>query len=227
MFRPRNLLVFLTLLLFVGAADAQRGGRSDGSKRRPNERSSQGGGKVSSTKSNNDYAGLKWDQRLWYGVGGTLNFVAYNGQSFAQIGLTPMVGYKFNNFLSAGPRVGATTSFIKGPTDQGANQRFNLTNFTAGAFARAKIYMFYAQAEFNALSSQYVGTNNFGEFVTEPNSLDVLKFRESDSQFLLGIGYNPGGGGGSTDIGLFYNIFDDVNSTTNPFVFRVMLTLKY
>ena len=216
----RYVLALLVLLSFATDVDAQRGGRDDGSRRRPNSRG------VGSP--NNDYAGLPVRDRLWYGAGGTLNFVAYNGESFAQIGLTPMVGYRLNNWLSAGPRAGVIATIVKGPIDNGTNARFVLLDLVGGIFARAKVAQFYGQVELNGLSYQIPeGINTFGEYVTEPDSDSVRKTRIGDTQLLTGIGYNPGIGGVGTDIGLFYNLFDDVNSATNPFVFRIMLTFNY
>ena len=135
-------------------AEAQRGGRGDGSRRRPNPRAS-----------DNDLSGLKFADRLWFGAGGNFGFQGGNNQSFTQLGLTPQVGYKFNNWLSAGPRFGADLNIIKGfagnsTGSQIETRRFTLVNYTAGAFVRGRFRQFYAQTEFNMISRELPFSSN-------------------------------------------------------------------
>ncbi len=209
----RFLLPLAVLLIALPEAEAQRGGRGD-SKRTPTSR-----------KPANDMGSFQ--DRLWYGAGGIFGFSNNGVTSFTSIGLIPQVGFKFNEWFSAGPRVGLTWNSIKGPTDRGINQRANSWSYNAGLFARAKVSVFYAQAEGLYLNDAYYTVGPGGALVTGSDQRPLTQ-RDGDVQMLTGVGYNPGLGRGlSSDIGVFYNIFDDVNSNRSPFQFRIILTYNY
>lgn len=216
-----RILSLTALLTFAVAlpdgASQYRGGRQDAPR---------GRGPIA-----DDELPREFKARLWYGAGGTLNFFSFNGNSTATLGLIPQIGYKINPWLSAGPRLGATWSTVKAPTDLQNRQRVNAWDFTAGGFARAKISMFYAQTEVSYLSDERL-VETFplsGILVTNPETGKPTTVRDPDTQWLVGAGYNPGTGRGalSTDIGIFYNLFDDAESNTNPITFRIMLTFNY
>lgn len=213
-------------------AEAQRGGRGgrgDGSGRRPNPRAAQ-----------NDLSDLEFKDRLWFGAGGTLGFQGGNGQSFTQIGLTPQIGYKITNWLSAGPRFGATLALVKGfavaangSSNDVDTRRYATVDYTIGGFVRGRYRQFYVQGEFNALSVEFAPRFAIGNFQTavfvDDATNDVITERIGDSQLQIGAGYAPPGNGGiGTDIGIFYNLFDDVRSiNTSAVEFRVQLTFRY
>ena len=208
------LAAIATLALALPPADAQyRGGRRDAPARRGGDRG--------------DGLPREFEARLWYGAGGTLQFSSFNGNSFAAVGLSPQIGYKINPWLSAGPRFGLTWNTIKGNTDLQNRQRVNTWDWSAGGFARAKVFAFYAQAELSYLSNEFAVSDGFGTLLTDPIDGQPRTVRDPDTQLLLGVGYNPGGGLLGTDIGVFYNLFDDVQSNTSPIVFRVMVTFNY
>ena len=218
-------LPLLFLLLLAGLAieaEAQRGGRSDGSRRRPNARAA--GGELS---------GLKFADRLWFGAGGNFGFQGGNNQSFTQLGLTPQVGYKFTEWLSAGPRFGADLFIIKGFAGSSSGgpvetRRFTLVNYTAGAFVRGRFRQFYAQTEVNVISRELPFSSG-GVFVVGDDTNDILTERESEPQLQIGIGYAPPNPGGiSTDFGIYYNLFDDVESfNRSPIELRINLLFRY
>ena len=212
----RIILAAFVLLLILPQAEAQRGGRKT-SKRPSSSRS-----KSKSSKSQGDFV-----SRLWYGAGGTAGFAGSNGTNQFTVGLIPQVGYKFNEWLSAGPRVGATYTGVKAFTFSNTRERAHLWDFTAAAFARGRVSFFYVQTEFGIISRNYIP--NF--FSTGRIPLDInlepATARENEEVFLIGIGYNPSIGGMGSDIGVFYNIFDDVNAISNPITLRFMLTLNY
>ena len=219
----RTLTLFLLALLTGAVAFGQRGGRDDGSRRRPNARG--GGGEL---------AQLKFQDRLWFGAGGSLGFRGGNDQSFAQIGITPQVGYKFNNWLSAGPRFGVDLFLIKGFAARegvgvGEPRRYTLVDLTLGGFVRGRYRQFYVQTELNALSRELPAENSSGSALVDDRSNDVVTDREGDVQLQVGVGYAPPGNGGlGTDIGIFYNLFDDVESfNISPIEFRFNLTFRY
>ena len=209
------VLVALCLAAATPAMSQYRGGRQDAPARRGGDRG--------------DELPREFAARLWYGAGGTLGFQSFNESSFAAVGLSPQVGYKFTPWLSAGPRVSVTWNTIKGFTVLGDRQRSNTWDFGAGGFARAKVMQFYGQTEVTYLSNEFtlreLGTGRISTGLDgQPETI-----RDNDLQWLVGVGYSPSGPPGSlgTDIGIFYNLFDDVTSNTPPISFRLMLTFNY
>ena len=90
---------------------------------------------------------------LWYGAGAQLGFSSNQFNSLFVVGLSPIVGYKLNNFLSVGPRGAFTYNAYR--EDVGANDRLKINYITweAGLFARAKvIYPFFAHVEYSLVS---------------------------------------------------------------------------
>lgn len=213
----RVLLAAFVLLLVLPQADAQRGGRS--APKRPNSSAS----KTRQSKQQSDFV-----SRLWYGAGGTAGFQGGNVTSIYSIGLTPQVGYKFNEWLSAGPRFGVTYTGVKAFTDRtNVRERAHLWDFSVSAFARARISAFYVQSEFGILSQNYL--RDFwrtGRIPLDIN-LEPAYARENQEVLLIGAGYNASVGGMGTDIGLFYNLFDDVNALGSPISIRIILTFGY
>jgi len=86
--------------------------------------------------------------------------------------------------------------------------------------------MFYLQAEPGIESQNLYYTNNRGEIATDIN-LEPATERRNETVFLIGAGYNGSMGGMGSDIGIFYNIFDNAESIRNPISFRFMLTFGY
>ncbi len=163
--------------------------------------------------------------RSWVGASASLSFFGNGGFNQTTLGISPMVGYKVTPWLSAGPRFSVLYNGVKGRTSAGT-QRVNLWDFGGGAFVRTKVYMFYAQAEFTSLSQQNFFVSG-GQIAIDPATSEPRRERTSDQELLVGIGYNPGGGGVGSDIGIFYNLFDNVESQRSAITFRVMLTFGY
>lgn len=212
----RVLIAAFVLLLVLPEAEAQRGGRS--APKRPNSSASR---TKSKKKTQSDFT-----ERLWYGAGGTLGFSGNNAFNVFTIGVLPQVGYKFNDWLSAGPRLGAVYTGVKGETDRGVRDRVNLWNFTGSGFARARIAVFYIQPEFGIESRNDFFTDGFGRIATDQD-FEPATARENVEVLNIGVGYNGSFGGLGSDIGIFYNLFDDVNSVTSPISLRVSLTFNY
>lgn len=128
--------------------------------------------------------------QLWYGAGATIGFSANQYSSLFRIGLAPMVGYKFNNFLSFGPRISVVYnryhSDAFGAVDEFTDGSFS---WAAGLFTRAKIYRsFFVHAEYSLQSEKDI--YNFNGSLVEDRITRAIPF--------LGAGINQGGGMGST-----------------------------
>ncbi len=120
---------------------------------------------------------------IWYGAGATLGFSANQFSSLFRIGVAPMVGYKFNNFLSAGPRASVVYSRFSSDVFKD-----NSINWAVGLFARAKVFRsFFVHAEYSLLNEREV--NPINGFWLDGRVVRAIPF--------LGGGINQGGGPGS------------------------------
>lgn len=157
--------------------------------------------------------------RLWYGGGIGLGFGAYNGTSSFGVGISPMVGYKFLNFLSAGPRVSIFYSSLK----YAGFKPLGLLNTEAGVFLRGHVYRgFFVQGDLSY------------EWVQEPYEqigTTITKRTFGRPNQYLGIGYNfgRGEGGAGSEISLHYNfaVASDINSYEQPIDYRFAFTWRF
>ncbi|MCP9236738.1 hypothetical protein [Lewinella sp. JB7] len=119
---------------------------------------------------------------IWYGAGAQLGFRGGNNFSFFQIGVSPMAGYKFNNFLSFGPRVSVTYNSFR---DDFAAIKDKYFSWSAGLFGRAKIFRgLFVHGEYSLISDVDYFVAGGQERVTR-----AIPF--------LGAGFNQGGGPGN------------------------------
>ena len=157
--------------------------------------------------------------RLWYGGGLALGFNGFNGGNVFSFGLSPMVGYKITPALSVGPRVSFLFSSIKVPRYKAVG----LFDVDAGAFVRVRV--------FRGLFIQGEASN---EWYHEPIFYsDLTTGKEAFTRFntRLGAGWNfsQGGGGGGSEIGIFYNftVANDLESYQNPLEYRFGFTWNF
>jgi hypothetical protein len=165
--------------------------------------------------------------RLWYGGNFNLGLNSGQGSSIFAIGITPMVGYKIIGGLSAGPRVGITYTNLKTYDTQNKISSVGLTDYSVGAFMRYKAFQsFFAHAEFEYLSQQFPGGDNYGRIVLGADG-KPLKIRENRQNRYLGLGYSSGNGLFGYEIMGLYN-FNVSNSTIeSPFTLRFGFTYKF
>lgn len=176
------LLLLFTLVVNVQNAEAQRRGKD-------------------STEDYFDESG-GFKHRLWYGGGFSLSYTS----NVLLIGVSPMVGYKFTDFLSAGPRV--SVDYYEVYID-GSNPR--LMGIGIGPWVRAK----FSETIFGHVEYEYQFTSNLN---------DAAKNRyntSSTDNFYLGLGYQSSGGGlFGYEILALYNLMED-NEFTVPISFRI------
>lgn len=148
---------------------------------------------------------------IWYGAGAQLGFQGGNNQSFFQIGLSPIVGYKLNNFLSVGPRASINyNSFRFDPGFGAPEQKNRFFTWSAGLFARARVFRgFFAHAEYSLVSDVDVFTDGSENRVTR-----ALPF--------LGGGLSQGGGPGAAgfEILVLFRLTQPDRLNDSPFEFR-------
>jgi len=227
-----SVLVLIALFMLPGDADAQRYGKKKKKKKKK---------KKTEQKSENS---INFQDRLWYGAGGSLNFFDVPGQSQFTIGLFPMVGYKFNNWLSAGPRVEAAYTNIRiaafdSNTGNFRTVRTNQFDFGGGAFARAKSpFGIYLHTEYLIRNDQCLTDFNGDCQVENPTSWAGARLDDDDrnletkrlirDSYYIGLGYNSSG---FSKIGYEFQINYDLllpdDVITSPFEIRAGLTYNF
>lgn len=154
----------------------------------------------------NDSDGALWDKIT---VGG--NFGLQFG-TVTYIDISPMIGYRFTDKLTAGP--GFTYRYLKVRGFEGSSI------YGGSAFARYLIgSQFFAQTQYESLNTQYYPVSANG---------DVSIRRDWVSGFFVGGGlYQPLGRRGAILLSAMYNLLhDNVRSPYNsPWVLNVGFTL--
>ena len=193
------LFSFITLLFacaFTDDAYAQRRGKKK---------------KKKSSKTDEYFDESGFANRLWYG--GSVPFQIGGdglGNNALLIGLSPMVGYKINDFFSVGPRASIKYYEIYWPGDN-----FKMLQLGIGAFGRARIASsFFAQIEYETLQSNEISDLGTG--------VDI-----SDDNLYLGIGYHsPMGNAWGYEIMILFN-FQEEREDVVPIEYRAGLTYKF
>jgi hypothetical protein len=165
-----------------------------------------------------DRRGGEFGSNLWYGAGAQLQFAGGNNQSFFLVGVSPIVGYKINNILSVGPRASVAYNRFRFTTFGGGDTTESFLTWSAGAFARAKIFgQFFAHAEYSLVNER---ERNFqtGELegITRP-----IPF--------LGGGISQGGGIGAAgfEILVLFRLSGADRIGDSPFEFRSGLNFNF
>ncbi len=165
--------------------------------------------------------------RLWYGGNFNLGLNSGNGSSIFAIGVTPMIGYKIIGGLSAGPRLGITYTSLKTVNSRNAISSVGLTDYSAGLFARYKaLQNFFAHAEYEYLSQQFPGGDNYGRILLDVDG-KAVKVRENRQNRYLGLGYNSSDGLFGYEIMGLYNFNISDNTVESPFSIRFGFTYKF
>ncbi len=196
-----SFLFLLAFAISIGNVDAQ----NYGSKKKKKK-------KKEKTEKTDDYFDESggFAHRLWYG--GMVNFQISggNGGNTLLLGISPMVGYKVNDFVSFGPRV--TFNYIEGYFP-GPNLK--IRELGIGAFGRAKFSpSIFAHIEYEVLNVKEI--SDFG-----------YEFGGSDENFYAGVGYNSalGNGFGYEIMGL-YNFMEEDESRV-PIEIRIGFTYNF
>ncbi len=180
--------------------------------------------KTTKSKAKTEKNTINLKERLWYGGSLNLGGGSYSLDQFTPgnifiIGLSPMVGYKFNKYLSAGPRIGWEYNY--GRFDQqGTILKYSAADYSFGLFGRLKfLNVLFLHAEFNRSSSTFItGAINAN------NKLETE--RVWDNHLLAGLGYNPGGIM-SYDLYLLWDFLAPKNTTNLPIQIRGGLTYNF
>ncbi|TXF84031.1 hypothetical protein FUA23_21380 [Neolewinella aurantiaca] len=165
-----------------------------------------------------DQRGDTFGSNLWFGAGAQLGFQSTSQSSFFQIGLSPIVGYKVNNFLSVGPR--GSFAYNSYRQDIGGGDRFkaNYATWQAGAFTRAKVIgQFFVHAEYSIVN-EVEGFDADGDAVRSTRAIPFL-----------GGGLSQGGGVGTAgfEIMLLFRLSAADRIGDSPFEIRTGLNYNF
>lgn len=154
--------------------------------------------------------------QIWWGTGAQLGFNSNNFESFFQIGLSPIVGYKINQVLSVGPRGSFAYNSYR-QTRTGGDFKASFVTWSAGAFARAKVFgQFFAHGEYSLLNE-----------VEGFNGDDAI--RATRAVPFLGGGISQGGGPGQAgfEILILFRLTAADRIGDSPFQFRSGLNFNF
>lgn len=225
-----SILILIALFMMPEDMDAQNYGKRRKKKKKKKAKTE----KVDERNS----SGFDWKEKLWFGAGGTLNFAGNEiGNEFI-IGLTPMVGYKIQPWLSVGPRLELT--YNTGRFDLGNIVGYNAVDYGAGVFLRVKSpFNVYLHTEYFLLNDQCLsdGTicsiespNNFTGVRLDPeDTSNLLTKRVTRDAMYIGLGYNSQNGFSKWgyEIQLNYDILAPETTTTLPIDLRFGLTYNF
>jgi len=188
--------------------------------------------KKTTTQRNSEYfdeSGKKLIDKLWFGADGIIRLRSVQNQSELTWGLSPMVGYKFTDNFSAGPRISFQNGILKLSDDLGNEASLNTIDYGAGLWTRHKILQqYFIHAEVELLSDESeVSENNF--LLLDPDDpTKILTTRESSTRFYLGPGYTSSFNGplGFSAYAL-WDFSQEFNSNNIPIVIRFGLTYNF
>lgn len=217
----KKLWIALLALLFVGAtantASAQIRRSQPTKKKSPTSRERE---RTREQKPFKDH--------LWYGLGGGAGFSGSQTFSAFQLSLVPMVGYKFTDYFSVGPRIGFTYTYIKGTDNFNTISVAQPIDYVGAAFTRLKfLQIFFLHAEYGFESRSYPFSDNFGRLVIDQQTGRVLTERVTSDMFNIGAGYNSGMGGLGYEVGVYYKALEPEDSYTLPFDLRFAFTYRF
>ncbi|MEY4134883.1 MAG: hypothetical protein ACOYOO_04955 [Saprospiraceae bacterium] len=157
----------------------------------------------------------EFKDRIWWGGGFALGFSTINNITTVQLGLSPMVGYKFTERFSAGPRVSALMSYFSARTFTGPRDNKFAPTWAGGIFSRYKLPgQLFAHLEYEFENRAFV-VQDIGGLVVNRNNFN---------NYYIGAGYNSNGG----ELLILYNL-NTVSGfqRTSPFVFRFGFTRNF
>ncbi len=207
------LFLFFALALVVQNAEAQT---KKVTKKKPTTTSKSNS--KSSSKKQDDQENF-WTEKMMYG--GYVNYPTL-GFGFFNMALTPMIGYKFTSFASAGLISNINYTWYRGQSGQ---TPINFVDFGVGAYARVRLFNFLL------LHADYMRQQTVYDF--DLNFTPAKPVREKSTPLNIGIGYLSGRDKWKYEIGVYYNANYDPKSLAVqargiiPFSYRAGITYNF
>lgn len=163
--------------------------------------------------------------RLWYGGNLDLGFYGNGNSSTFSIGLSPMVGYKFTERFSVGPRVSFRYVHLKALSGVGISKK-NMWTYSAGIFSRFKIIeSIFAHVEYEYENRDVYFVDSRGNVLVGSNG-EIETLRQSRDNLYIGAGYSSGGEF-RYEFTVLYNVMEDNTTLQQPFIYRVGFTYRF
>ena len=160
-------------------------------------------------------------EKTWYGSSIALGF----GTDYFAVGLAPMAGYKFLDWLSGGPRVEINYFHLRGYGTDNRIHNVNVFSGQAGLFTRAKVArVLFAQLEYARNRSEYPISGFNGILSIEDG--EVLTETESRNKFFIGAGYSSGREW-KYEISLMYDLLAPKDVLNVPIEYRAGITYNF
>lgn len=164
--------------------------------------------------------------RLWYGA----NIGSIGGAAGTfQINISPIVGYKITDDVSAGVAVKFDYFYI-GQRSLGIPgiRKYESVDLGPTAFVRGKLFeTFFVHSEFEFGTFERPAEDEFGNIILDGDKIQTM--RDNENFLYVGAGYNGGRGGLGYEIGLYYNVLDSAETFARdtPWDLRLGLTYKF
>ena len=162
----------------------------------------------------------KFTDNLWYGTGAQLGFSSNGFSSFFNIGLSPIVGYKINNFLSVGPRASFSYNRYTQELGGGNELKEGFFTYSVGPFVRARVYRgFFVHGEYSIVN----------EVIDFDSANDFAPIRRTRAIPFAGGGLSQGGGPGQTgfEILILFRLTQPDMINESPFEFRTGVNYNF
>lgn len=157
-------------------------------------------------------------KKLWYGGNVSLNLISRSSYTQFHVGISPMVGYKFTDWFSLGPRLSLEYNHFRVIYSNNHVDKFNVFTDTYAAFARAKVFrVIFAHLEYGITSIPVEDYSQGGYRIS----------KQYFEQAQIGVGYNGGYEKFSSEIMLLYNVSNNELSFYNPFEIRFGITYNF
>lgn len=162
--------------------------------------------------------------RVWFGGGMVFpTFASRDYESFFQIGVSPMAGYKITNNFSIGPRISLQYESYRAETISSGIFKFNPLTFSGGVFARYRII----PALFVHVEYEIAEEVAYFYDAPPPFSTDIFMVRQQQNNAYVGLGYTSSGDLLGYEISLLYNVNAPENTLQQPFDIRFGLNYNF
>lgn len=160
--------------------------------------------------------------KLWYGGGFNLGFGGSTGNSVFSVGVSPMVGYKFIDWLSVGPRLSLNYTNQRVQIAPNVVAKGNYVDYGIGVFSRVKLLnVIFLHGEYEYASQEF--STGFVDRTTNK----ILTERLWRDNAYAGVGYNASNGGFGFEIYGLYNFLLPDNVVISPFTLRFGVTYRF
>lgn len=182
--------------------------------------------KKTSTEKKSDYFDDSgFVHKLWYGADVVIGFGGSNQATQISAGISPMVGYKFTDNFSVGPKISLNNYHVKFANGAQDDIKLNNLNYGAGIFTRYKILgNYFIHAELEGINEEIV--EDFDRIQIDPATNKIITVRDWNTHYYLGAGYTSGGNL-AFNAYILWDFSEQLTSSNIPIDSRIGITYKF